>query len=68
MRFKKKGVEIEPKQIRTATEIVRNFSEVRRSVQKDDIFIFVNSRPENVVVSFDRYEEMVNRLEELEGK
>jgi len=57
-------------EIMTATDVVRNFSSVLKSVsrkEKEKVVIVKNNNFEAVMISLDRYEKLVGAMEILEN-
>ncbi|MDI6793563.1 MAG: type II toxin-antitoxin system prevent-host-death family antitoxin [bacterium] len=60
------AITFDKKQIVSTTELISSFGEyLERDLYDHDIFIFNRNTPEAVLVTYERYEQMKNQLEEL---
>ncbi len=61
------SISFDKDQIVSSTELVRSFAKyIAEDLNDHDIFIFKRNMPEAVLISFDRYEQLIEQLEKLE--
>ena len=60
------SITFDKKQIVSSTELVRSFAKyVEQDLSDHDIFIFKHNMPEAVLVTYERYEQLIEQLDEL---
>jgi PHD/YefM family antitoxin component YafN of YafNO toxin-antitoxin module len=68
----KENISVPVNRIISVTDFVRNFKEMNKKVEKDNInFLFKNNKPDKVIMTFDKYVELmeiINKIEDLECK
>jgi hypothetical protein len=48
-------------------EFVRNFKNMNKKIEKDSVnFLFKNNKPDKVIMTFEKYTELIKLVEELE--
>ena len=68
----KENISVPVNRIISVTDFVRNFKEMNKKVEEDNInFLFKNNKPDKVIMTFDKYVELmelINKIEDLECK
>ena len=61
------GIEITKQEIVSTSEVVRNFSKIRAEVKENSrMIIFKNNKPDLVLLDFDEYEKLLERINIME--
>ena len=62
-------INIPEKQIVSVTDFLRNFKAINKNLEKEKInFIFKNNKPSKVIMTYDKYKEIMEILEYVEHK
>ena len=61
------AIEITKQEIVSTSEVVRNFSKIRAEVKENSrMIVFKNNKPDLVLLDFDEYEKLLERINIME--